>query len=329
MRSDIRFGILGTGGIATKMSEALPLVEGATMYAVASRSQQQADAFAVRHGFEKAYGSYEALINDPHVDVVYIATPHNLHFSNTMMCIDAGKHVLCEKPFAVNAREVHQMIDRARDKGVFLMEAMWSRFLPHIIHAHEMVQSGQLGDIRLLVADFCIHRPMTNPKDRKFNPELIGGALMDIGIYPVFLAEFMLGSPLDQVAMAGLGVTGVDMNCSAVFQYPGQAQAVLYSSFLAESGTRAAIYGEKGTLLFDDFWFMPGNLRFVDAQGKETSIPFEKIGNGYQYEAAEVVRCIRAGLQQSECMSWADSIRLIERLDAIRHQCGIVFPGHD
>ena len=329
MEKIIKFGILGTGWIADKMADALSSVNGAQKYAVASRGGDKASAFAQKYGFEKSYGSYEALVADPDVDVVYIATPHNLHFENTMMCIDQGKNVLCEKPFAVNAHQVHQMIDHARNKGVFLMEAMWSRFLPHMIHAKQMVESGQLGKIHLLVADFCIHRPMTDPLDRKFNPELIGGALMDIGIYPVFLAQYILGAPLDQVSMAGLGVTGVDLNCSSIYQYPGQTQAVLHSSFLAESGVKAAIYGEKGSLVFDSFWFMPGDLTFIDIDGKSTPIHFEKVSNGYNYEAEEVVRCIRAGLKQSPMMTWDDSIALIDRLDAIRHQCGIVYPGHD
>lgn len=329
MEKTIKFGILGTGWIADKMAVALGAVDGAKKYAVASRGEAKAADFAQKYGFEKSYGSYEALIADPDVDVVYIATPHNLHFENTMMCIDHGKNVLCEKPFAVNARQVHQMIDHARNKGVFLMEAMWSRFLPHVIHAKKMVETGQLGKIHLLVADFCIHRPMSDPLDRKFNPELIGGALMDIGIYPVFLAQYILGTPLDQVSMAGLGVTGVDLNCSSIYQYPGQTQAVLHSSFLAESGVKAAIYGEKGSLVFDSFWFMPGDLTFVDVNGNSTPIHFEKVSNGYNYEAQEVVRCIRAGLKQSPMMTWDDSIALIDRLDAIRHQCGIVYPGHD
>ena len=184
MTKRYKFGILGTGWIARKMANAFKHVDGATLYAVASRNQQSANSFAKEFKIEKAYGSYEAMLADPEVDVVYVATPHNLHHQNTLLCLDYGKHVLCEKPFAVNGREAREMIDKARAKKLFLMEAMWSRFLPHIIKAKEIVESGQLGKIKLLTADFC-SKFVFNPNNRWFNLDLVGGSLLDIGIYPV------------------------------------------------------------------------------------------------------------------------------------------------
>lgn len=328
MSNNYRFAILGTGMIAHKMAEALNHVQGAVKYGVASRDLNKAEAFAEECGFEKAFGSYEALVNDPLVDVVYIATPHNMHCINTLMCLDAGKHVLCEKPLAVNASEVKHMIDKAGEKGLFLMEAMWSRFLPHIKYARHLIDSGVIGDVHLLTADFGIRREV-KPLDRKFNRDLIGGALMDIGIYPVFLAQYLMGDHSMLDASAVIGSTNVDYTCSVTLKYAQDRMSVLYSSFLLESGVKAALYGSKGTLLFDNMWFMPGNLKILYHDGRTEDFNFSQIGNGYQFEAQEVVDCLNKGLIQSPSMSWDDSKKLIDTLDTIRHQCGIRYPGHD
>jgi predicted dehydrogenase len=323
-----RFAILGTGWIAEKMAEALNYVAGAEKYAVASRSMDNANGFAKKWGFAKAYGSYLEAVMDKNVDVVYVATPHNLHFENTMMCLDNGKHVVCEKPLAVNASEVKAMIQKANDKGLFLMEAMWSRFLPHIIKAKEIVSSGQLGHINMLSADFCIQRPY-DPLNRKFNRELIGGALLDIGIYPVFLAQYLFGAPKTIASVAAIGPTSVDHSIGMTFGYGDVKLSVLSASFVAESGVNATIYGDNGNIRFDPFWFMPGNFTLVKPDGTETAYAFEKVGNGYHHEIDEVVTCLNAGATQSKLMSWNDSIALIETLDTIRQQCKITYPNHD
>ncbi len=326
MSQSYNFAILGTGMIANKMAEALMHVHGAVKYAVGSRNAGTAKEFAQKHGFVKSYGSYEDVVNDPAVDVVYIATPHNLHMSNALMCLNAGKHVLCEKPFAVNGHQVREMINLAHTKGLFLMEALWSRFLPHIIKAKDIIDEGVIGDINLLTADFCIHRPV-DPLDRKFNPELIGGALLDIGIYPVFLTQLLMGMSVSMSASAAIGSTGVDYSVAASFQYAKTQLANITASFMAESGVNASVYGEKGTLKFDSFWFIPGNLTLIDRDQKSKIITIESIGNGYNYEAAEVVHCLNAGLTQSPIMTHTDSLKLIDTLDQIRQTCGIFYLG--
>ena len=328
MTKKYKFGILGTGWIARKMANAFKHVDGATLYAVASRNQQSANSFAKEFKIEKAYGSYEAMLADPEVDVVYVATPHNLHHQNTLLCLDYGKHVLCEKPFAVNGREAREMIDKARAKKLFLMEAMWSRFLPHIIKAKEIVESGQLGKIKLLTADFCSKFDF-NPNNRWFNLDLVGGSLLDIGIYPVFLALYIMGKPQRLSALAGIGQTGVDYNCSMTFGYPDESIAVLHSSTIVSSGVNAAIYGENGSIVFDNWWFCPANFKVIDNKGKTKKYKIKSVGNGYNYEVDEVIRCLNNGQTQSENMSWQASLDLIDILDEIRKQGKIVYPNHD
>lgn len=328
MEKKYKFGILGTGRMAGKMAEAFPFVAGATIGAVASRSQKSADRFAQQYGIGKAYNSYEAMMADPDIDVVFVATPHNLHHQNTLMSLNAGKHVLCEKPFAVNGREVREMIDMAREKNLFLMEALWSRFLPNIIKAKEIVESGKIGKIKLLKSHFYI-KPDFNPQGRLFNKELIGGSLMDLGIYPVFLAMYLMGKPQRIASLAGIGATGVDFSCSMTFGYPDEAMAVLHSSLICSAGTSAVVEGEKGTIIFDNWWHTPTNFSVVDGDGNITPYTFEFAGNGYNYELEEVVRCLNNRQTESNIMSWQTSLELIDTLDVVRKQCQIVYPGHD
>jgi len=322
------WGILGTGFIARKMAEALSFVPQSKVYAVASRNIDTAKDFASKYDVEKSYGSYEELVSDPKVDIVYIATPHNLHFENTIMSLDHGKHVLCEKPFAVNGREVRGMIAKAKEKNRFLMEALWSRFLPNIIKAKEMVDLGQIGKIKLIKADFGLNKPF-DPNHRLYNKQLIGGSLLDLGIYPLFLSLLLLGKPKTIKAIAGIGATGVDYNCSFTLGYEDDTLAVMYSSVIAQTDIVAAIYGEKGTIVFNNWWFMPVPIRIVTQEGKEIPVPLKFEGNGYNYEATELVKCLEQGKIQSEIMSWDNSLLLIDVLDAIRKEIGLVYPDHD
>lgn len=322
------FAIIGTGMIANKMAEALDHVEGICKYAVASRNHDKATQFANKWQFSKAYGSYKDLVKDNHVDVVYIATPHNLHCENTLMCFDYGKHVLCEKPLAVNKREVDLMMSSAKEKNLFLMEAMWTRFLPQITKAKELIDNGELGQINLLAADFCINKKV-DPADRKFNRDLIGGSLLDIGIYPIFLSQYLIGEPHSFVATAGIGDTQVDYSCSMTLKYEGTKLGVVYSSFIADSGVNASVYGDKATLKFDPMWFTPVPFKLIDQDGNEKEHSFDFVGNGYNYEVDEVVDCLNKGLIESPKMSWDHSIALISLLDKIRYECGITYPGHD
>lgn len=322
------WGILGTGFIARKMADALSFVPQARLYAIGSRSKQNALEFASIYKTEKAYGSYEELVNDPEVDIVYVATPHNLHYENTIMSLNHGKNVLCEKPFAVNGTEVRRMIEKAREKKLFLMEALWTRFLPNLIRAKELVDEGITGKIRLIKADFGINVPF-NPLHRLYNKKLIGGSLLDLGIYPVFFSLFFLGKPEKITATAGIGSTDVDYSCSITFGYKDETLAVMYSSCVAKTDITAAIYGEKATIVFDNFWYMPVPVKIIHSDGRSENIPFHFEGNGYNYEASEVIRRLNEGKTQSDLMSWDDSLLLIDTLDNIRKEIGLVYPEHD
>jgi len=322
------WGILGTGWIAKKMTDALPFVPNSKLYAIASRNTETAKAYANQYKIEKSYGSYEELVSDPDIDIVYIATPHNLHYENTILALDHGKHVLCEKPFAVNGREVRGMIAKAKEKNLFLMEALWSRFLPNVIKTKEIIDSGQIGKVNLLASDFGLGLPF-DPNHRLFNKQLIGGSLLDLGIYPLFLSLFLMGKPKTLKAMAGIGVTDVDNNCSFTLGYDNDSLAVMYSSSIAQTDVVSTIYGEKGKIVFDKWWFTPVPIHLFDADGKEIPVLLKFVGNGYNYEAAEVVNCLEQGKKQSDSMSWDDSLLLIDTLDAIRKEIGLSYPGHD
>jgi predicted dehydrogenase len=322
------WGILGTGFIARKMAEALSLVPQSKLYAIGSRQVDTASAFARQYQVEKVYGSYEELAADPNVDIVYVATPHNLHHENTLMSLNRGKHVLCEKPFAVNGREAREMINLAGEKNLFLMEALWTRFLPGVTAALDLIRSGEIGKINLLKADFGIHIPF-DPKHRLYNQQLIGGSLLDLGIYPLFLALLILGKPKSIKAMAGIGPTGVDYSCSFTLGFEDPVMAVMHSSCIAQTGITAAIYGEKGTVVFDPWWFTPVPVRLINAKGNVKFLSLKSEDNGYNYEAAEVIQCLEKGKTGSDLMSWDDSLLLIDTLDAIRKEIGLVYPGHD
>lgn len=322
------WGILGTGRIAGEMAEALLLVPQSKLYAVGSRKLDTARDFADKYHVEKYFGSYEALVNDPEVDIIYVATPHNLHYENTIMSLDRGKHVLCEKPFAVNGREVRGMIAKAKEKNCFLMEALWSRFLPNIIRAKEIVDSGRIGKIKLLKADFGLNIPF-NPNHRLYNKQLIGGSLLDLGIYPLFLALLLLGKPKSIKTMAGFGATGVDYNCSFTLGYDNDTLAVMHSSLIAQTDVKAFVYGEKGTLVFEPRWFTPVGFHVHEPDGSIEHQSFNFKGNGYNYEATEVIQCLEQGKIQSDIMSWDQSLLIIDTLDAIRKEIGLVYADHD
>lgn len=321
------FGIIGTGYIAQTMAEALTFVTQARLHAVGSRNQETANDFAAKYNC-KAYASYEEVANDPEVDVVYIATPHNLHCENTLMCIAKGKHILCEKPFAVNAKEVDLMINAARAKGVFLMEALWTRFNPRIIATKEVLDSSRLGNIKLLKADFGLRIPASETS-RHHNKSLIGGSVMDLGIYPLFLAQLLMGKPKTITATAGIGPTGVDTNCSVTLGYDDDSLAVIYSSILAHTDCKASVYCENGDLLFDKWVHVPEKVTIVPLNENLETLEVEIIGNCYNYEVGEVIKCIEQGKIQSDLWSWDDSKLLIETLDEIRKQIGLEYEGHD
>ncbi len=324
----IKWGILSTGWIAHKFTKALQAADHSEIYAVGSRSLQSARKFADEFRIPKAYGSYEELVSDPAVDVIYVATPHNLHLENTLLALDHQKNVLCEKPMGVNLKETKTMIAKARENKLFLMEAMWSRFLPNIIKTKELVDSGEIGKVKLLTAFFSM-KSENGPEHRHYNLELCGGTILDTGIYNVFLSLLLLGKPKAFSAIAGLSEQGGDNSCSYTFKYDNDTLAVMYSSFLANTPIIAEIHGEKGKIFLEHLWFCPGKVLVTYNDGREKVFDFAVKNNGYECEAEEVSRCILAGQTESSLMTWNDSIQLVTMLDAIRKECGIVYPKHD
>ncbi len=322
-----KWGIIGTGFIAQKMADALLFLPNVKLAAVASRSMDTADMFAAKYNC-KAYDNYEAIANDPEIDIAYIATPHCLHLENTLMCLSKKKHVLCEKPFAVNGSEIRKMIEAASGNNVFLMEALWTRFNPRIIKAKQVIDSGRLGKIKLIRADFGERKPV-DINNRFYSKELIGGSLLDMGIYPLFIAQLFMGKPTSIHAAAGFASTGVDTNCSFTLGYNDDSLSVICSTMLAETDNKVTIYCEKGTIYFSKFVYAPQQIMVVPLDGEPEDITVELIGNIYNYEAAEVVSCIEQGLNQSVMWSWQDSLLLIDTLDEIRRQIGLAFEGHD
>jgi len=324
----IKWGILGTGRIAAVLATALQVVDNSELYAVGSRTKAKAEEFAMQYNVPNSFGSYEELVSNPDVDVIYIATPHNLHLENVLLAMNHGKHVLCEKPLGVNRREVEILIAKAKEKNVFLMEALWSRFLPRIIKTKELVDSGWIGDIKLLTAAFCFKSPH-GPQHRHFNIDLCGGSILDIGIYNIFLSLLLFGKPEQISAIAGLSEQGGDNSASYTFKYQKDMLAVMHSSFLVDSPIVAEIHGSNGKLILETRWFNLGNIKLIYPDGAEEIINFDVKSNGYEYEAQEVVNCILAGKTQSDLWSWDNSLLLVETMDSIRKACGIIYPAQD
>jgi len=324
----IKWGILGTGRIAGVFATALRVVPNSELYAVGSRTQDKANKFASEFNVVKSYGSYDELVSDPEVDVIYIATPHNLHLENALLTMNHNKHVLCEKPLGINEREVKILMDKAEEKGLFLMEALWSRFLPHIIKTKELVDAGEIGNPTLMIAAFCF-KSNNSPKHRHFNVDLCGGTILDIGIYNIFLSLLLFGKPQSISSAAGLSEQGIDNSSSYLFNYSNDMLTVMYSSFVADAPIVAEIHGTKGRISLEHRWFCPGKISLKYHDGHEELFDFDVEGNGYQYEAIEAVQCILAGKTQSSLWSLTDSLELVKIMDAIRKNCGVKYPAHD
>ncbi|HSR59208.1 MAG TPA: Gfo/Idh/MocA family oxidoreductase [Robiginitalea sp.] len=325
MSEQIHWGILGLGKIAGSFAKDLALVPDARLAAVASRDPANARAFAAEYGADRAYGSYDELFSDPRVQVVYIATPHTGHLEHSLAALRAGKHVLCEKPMGINAAEVRQMVDCARENGVFLMEALWSRFNPSLREAARLVKEGELGQLAYLRADFAFPGLDRDPKGRLLNPELAGGSLLDIGIYPVFLAYWLLGVPQSFRAVAKFHPTGVEKQIGLVFEYPG-AIALLYSGLSSHSEMRAELSCTAGNISIWPRWHETDGFDIeVEDGGRRVELP--TLGKGYTHEILEVHQCLQQGRTESEDWSLGDSLALHTLLDAIRERCGIRFPS--
>jgi predicted dehydrogenase len=321
----IRWGVIGPGIIATGFAEAMQWVEGGAITAVASRSAERAEAFGDRFDIPVRYGDYEALAADPDVDVVYVATPHSRHEADTIELLRAGKHVLCEKPFALNARQAARMAEEARNRGLFLMEAIWSRFLPAYRSLVEVIGEGRIGEPLLVEADFGFRRPV-DPAHRHFAAELGGGALLDLGIYPIQLCTLVLG-PIERVVADGVvGETGVDEVVTALLHHAGNRLGVVKAALRVGMTCTARIAGTDGSIDLPAMMHCPNSLTVSSPAGVE-HIDAGYEGNGLRFEIDEVHRCLREGRTESTVVPLHESIALATTLDTIRAELGVVYPG--
>ncbi|GAB2604667.1 Gfo/Idh/MocA family protein [Spirosoma areae] len=319
-----RWGILGPGRIAHKFAQDLLTLPNAQLYAVASSNQQRADEFAETYTIPHAFGSYEELLTLPDLDVVYVATPHVKHYEHVMMLLNGGISVLGEKPFAMNGRQVDEMVGTARAKGVFLMEALWSRFMPGIEFALDLLKSGAIGKVLSVKADFGFKAPFL-PEKRLFNKELGGGSLLDIGIYPLFLSYLILGKPATIKASATFGKTGVDEQCGIVLTYPGGQLALLDSTLLASTDCVGLIQGETGQIRIHTRFHETKGVTLKRDEHMATPFVFERSTHGYDYEAQHVMHCLAEGRTESPLWSLDDSLNLMTLLDAVRAEASIVY----
>ncbi|MEE4195767.1 MAG: Gfo/Idh/MocA family oxidoreductase [Anaerolineae bacterium] len=322
MTEKFKWGIIGTGAITNKFTADLANLPDAVPYAVGSRSQASADTFAEKFSMPKAYKGYEAVMADPDVDAIYIGTPHPFHKENTIACLEAGKPVLCEKPFAINSADAIEMVNKAREKGVFLMEAMWTRFLPVQLKVQEWLKKGEIGDVLSLTCDFGF-RTDFNPEGRLFNPELGGGALLDVGIYTISYASMVFGQQPEKIhADAFLGKSGVDEQNAQIFTYADGQQAILSSAIRIATEHRARISGTQGSIVTPNFWHAT-EATITNTKGKSKTVTGEY---GYQFEAAEVANCVKSGKLESDRMPLDETIAIMQTLDSIRAQIGLSYP---
>lgn len=323
--SGYRWGIAATGGVAVRFAESMRAIGRGTVVAVGSRSEARAREFADRFEIPHAHGSYEALVADPDVDVVYVGTPQHRHAADAVLALRHGKHVLCEKPFALNAREANEIARVAAEQDRFVMEAMWTRFLPSYLAMMEAIHAGRIGEPLMVEADFG-WRAAVDPTDRHFDPALGGGGLLDLGVYPVHLALLVLGPP-EAVAAAGhVGATGVDESVAAVLRHSGEGLSVVKSALRIPMACTARIAGTEGWIDLPAFMHCPQSFTVRSPRGEEV-VEAGWDGDGFRFQVDEVHRCLHAGLRESPGMPMADTIAIAEVLDAIRAQIGVRFPG--
>ena len=326
MTEKLTWAIMGPGKITLTILHDFALV-GISFDAVGSRSLERATEYATKHSIPKAYGSYEELVADPDIDVVYIATTHNAHFENAKLALSAGKHVLLEKSFTLDANQAKQLATLAEQKNLFLMEAMWTRFLPNHAALFEKIDAGMIGTPLYVIADHNQYIPKTKAP-RLHDPALGGGSLLDVGIYPISFAHRVFGKPEKIQATASLMPGNIDESVAAIFEYPGGRQALIHSSIRVKGPIRAFVMGDKGRIELEKPFYEHGSFTVYDLADQEIFRYEGNIeGRGMQYQALEVERCIRAGLRQSPVMSIDETIEIMEVMDQIRQQTGIEYSG--
>ena len=323
MSKSINWGILGPGKIAKKFALGLKYVPNANLYAASSRSLEKAEDFAKEMGADKAYGSYVEMLNDPKLDAVYIATPHVFHHEHTLLCLKHNKAVLCEKPFAMNKNQVKEMIDFAQKQDTFLMEAMWTHFLPHFKYTREVIKSGKYGKVLSMKADFGFDAAF-DAESRIYNKSLGGGSLLDIGIYPIFAALSFLGKPEKIEATAKMTKTEVDARCHATFLYPENVKAELYSFVDKNTDVSATIKLEKAEIYINPRFHQPSSV-VITTENESFTKEFGVEANGYNFEAEHVGEMLLEGKKESTEMTFAKSLELIEMLDRVREKIGLKY----
>jgi predicted dehydrogenase len=316
MSEPLRWGIISTGGIARTFVNDLQYTDSGVAVAVGSRTIEAANTFADRFEISQRYDSYEELVRDPDVDAVYVGTPHPMHFENAKLALEAGKPVLVEKAFTMTARDATKLVEIARSKNLFLMEAMWTRCLPHVAAVNQLIADGALGDIVSVQADHGQHFDY-DPASRWFNPDLGGGALLDLGVYPVSFASMLLGTPSKIATMIDLAPTGVDRQVSMIFGYDGGAQAYLNTTTDAKTPTTATISGTKARIEIDGDFYAPSSFTFVTRAGESRRFEFATQGRGLHYEAAEVARCLREGLLESPLLPLDETISIMQTMESV------------
>lgn len=323
--STFKWGILGSGGIANDFARDLSYLDGHQVTAVGSRTIDSANKFASQYEGCVAYGSYDELVQSD-VDAIYVATPHTYHAENAILALRAGKPVLCEKPFTINAAEAKAVIDCAHEMNLPLLEAIWTRFLPHIKVVKEIIASGVLGTIRTVTADHGQFLPYSRAP-RLWEPSLGGGALLDLGIYPLTLAHIALGTPESFIASATLTELGVDLQSSMVLTYKDGAQSILTSTMANKTTISATIAGDKARIELDGAFYKPTSMRVITLAGEVTEYPNEYKGHGLREEAVEFARMVRAGENESPLMPHAVTLEIMEFMDAVRREIGVVYPS--
>lgn len=323
--SNFRWGILSTGGIAQAFSKDLSLLEDHTVAAVGSRNLASAEKFAHQYPGAEPFGSYEELVSAD-VDAIYIGTPHPMHYENALLAMQAGKPVLCEKAFTINAEQARTLVQYSREHSIPLMEAMWTRFLPHIAQIKEIIAAGTLGEIHTVVADHGQYIPYDRAP-RLWEPDLGGGALLDLGIYPITIADIVLGSPKSAHAHATLTDKGVDLQTTMGFEYANGAHALLTCTMAARTAVTAVISGDLARIEIDGSFYSPNSFRVISRDGDITEYPSTYIGHGLKEEAREFARIVRAGEIESPLMTHNKSIEIMELMDHIRSQIGVRYPG--
>jgi predicted dehydrogenase len=326
MSQEFKWGILGTGGIARAFARDLTFLNNHIVAAVGSRTQEKAEEFAIEFPGCTAHGSYEKLVTNPEIDAIYVATPHPMHLTNTILALKAGKPVLCEKPFSINASQARAMVEASIENNVALLEAMWMRFLPHIHQVRKIITSGVLGDIISVTADHG-QRLADQGIARLVEPSLAGGALLDLGIYPVSFAHMVLGVPEKVQASAVMTDKGVDASTSILFTYASGAQAILTTTMIAQTPCRAVVSGVNGWLEIDRTFYNPTTMRVHLYDGTTTEYPSNYQGHGLREQAIEFANIVRTGKFESEYLTHKHTLEIMELMDLIRDKIGLKYPG--